>query len=59
VDIAFTSGVIPFRVIPQICSGRVENTPFKKNVTGISSNDRVKASIEAPIKDVEINGKIT
>ena len=40
-DIAFTSGVIPFLVIPQIWIGRVENIPFKKYVTGISSIDSV------------------
>ena len=58
-EIALTSGVMPLLVILHISIGNVVKTPFKKKVTGISSNERVKDKRADPINAVFILGKIT
>jgi hypothetical protein len=56
---ALTTGVIPRRSKPQICSGRVFRRPTKKKVTAISSRLRVNTSRPAPRIEVRMLGKLT
>lgn len=56
---AFTSGVIPRRIIPYISIGNVFSLEIKKKVTGISSIESTKDNKTAPIMAVFILGKIT
>ena len=58
VPMAFISGVIPRRTTDQMYIGRVLSRPVRKNVTGISSNERVNDINADPIRAVRMFGSV-
>ena len=59
VPTAFISGVIPRRIVDQIYMGKVLSRPVRKNATGISSKDTVKARRPLPITAEHMLGNVT
>ena len=57
--IALISGVMPCRTVDQIYIGSVLSRPVRKNVTGISSNESVKAMSEEPMRVDRMFGSVT
>ena len=58
-EMAFTVGLTPRRIWPQITTGTVLSPPVVNSVTMNSSSDSAKASRPPPITDGRMSGNVT